>query len=266
MKITELKNKKQFHLLLIVLIAYFCTNFVTGWFYYQDYCRSIDVIAQMVASTEQEKIDAAADILKNRSLQSASEGKRILREYGYLENGGNELYERFIYQCALTTIIIFCIFSFIFVLLLRWRASVIREEKALLCNMEEVITNFRDNNFEVTLQIEEHGEQEKIRYQLEVLGNYLKLLKEEARLEKEGTKELVSDISHQLKTPVAALDTCFTVLLQENLSEEEREEFQTRCRNALDGLEILLQSLLQISKMEAVLFRLKRKKPYYWIP
>ena len=71
---------------------------------------------------------------------------------------------------------------------------------------------------------------------------------------------MVSDISHQLKTPVAALDACFTVLLSENLSKEEQREFQIRCRNALDGLETLLQSLLQISKMEASLIQIEKKK------
>ena len=50
--------------------------------------------------------------------------------------------------------------------------------------------------------------------QLEAIGHHIQLLKEEAREEKESTKEMVSDISHQLKTPVAALDTCFSVLMQ----------------------------------------------------
>ena len=35
---------------------------------------------------------------------------------------------------------------------------------------------------------------------------------------------MVSDISHQLKTPVAALDTCFSVLMQNDLSATEQEE------------------------------------------
>ena len=36
---------------------------------------------------------------------------------------------------------------------------------------------------------------------------------------------MVSDISHQLKTPVAALDTCFSVLMQDDLSATERRSF-----------------------------------------
>ena len=86
------------------------------------------------------------------------------------------------------------------------------------------------------------------------------MLKEEAREEKESTKEMVSDISHQSKTPVAALDTCFSVLMQNDLSATEQEEFRIRCRSALDGLETLLQSLLEISKMETGLIQIHKKK------
>ena len=96
--------------------------------------------------------------------------------------------------------------------------------------------------------------------QLEAIGHHIQLLKEEAREEKESTKEMVSDISHQLKTPVAALDTCFSVLMQNDLSATEQEEFRIRCRSALDGLETLLQSLLEISKMETGLIQINKKK------
>ena len=101
-------------------------------------------------------------------------------------------------------------------------------------------------------------EQQKIMNQLESLGSQLKLLRDEASKEKEGTKEIVADISHQLKTPIAALDTSFSILLQEDLSVDERIEFTKRCRNALDGLEILLQSLLQISRLEASLIHIEK--------
>lgn len=260
MKTIKLKNKRDIHLLLILLIAWLGINCVTSWFYYQEYSYSIDVVAQMVADSEQEKIDTAADILKNNSMKSVSQGKQILKDYGYLEHGENALYHRFLYQSTVTAAITFLMFIITTLLLLKWKASVIQEQHALLLKIENVITNFRENNFEVYLQISEDDEQEKIKYQLDALDNYLKLLKEEAWLEKEGMKELVSDISHQLKTPVAALDACFSVLLHENLSDDERKEFSARCRSALDGLEMLLQSLLQISKMEAGLIQIEKKK------
>lgn len=108
--------------------------------------------------------------------------------------------------------------------------------------------------------LENHAELEKLNDQLEAIGHHIQLIKEEARAEKENTKEMVSDISHQLKTPVAALDTCFSVLMQNDLSATEQEEFRIRCRSALDGLETLLQSLLEISKMETGLIQINKKK------
>ena len=113
---------------------------------------------------------------------------------------------------------------------------------------------------DAVLETENHAELEKLNDQLEAIGHHIQLLKEEAREEKENTKEMVSDISHQLKTPVAALDTCFSVLMQNDLSATEQEEFRIRCRSALDGLETLLQSLLEISKMETGLIQINKKK------
>ena len=147
-----------------------------------------------------------------------------------------------------------------YLFLFLWIRKELKIEQIVFSQIENVLDRFRENDFEAALQLDDEVKQEKIKYQLDALGHYMVLLKEEARLEKEGTKELVSDISHQLKTPVAALDTCFSVLLRENLSEEERKEFQVRCRCALDGLEVLLQSLLQISKMEAGLIQINREK------
>ena len=46
------------------------------------------------------------------------------------------------------------------------------------------------------------------------------------------------------RTPVAALDTCFSVLMQNDLSATEQEEFRIRCRSALDGLEMCIRDSL----------------------
>lgn len=141
-----------------------------------------------------------------------------------------------------------------------WQNTVRKNEVSVLSKVEQNLIRFRENNMKVLEVGEGTDEQQKIVYELESLGSQLQLLREEARQEKEGTKELVADISHQLKTPISALDTSFSILLQENLSVEERTEFTKRCRNALDGLEILLQSLLQISRLEAGLIQIEKSQ------
>ena len=68
--------------------------------------------------------------------------------------------------------------------------------------------------------------------------------------EKESTKVLVTDISHQLKTPVAALKTSLEILSGEELGETERKEFLVNCIHQLDCLENLTEALIGISRME----------------
>ncbi|HEX3022526.1 MAG TPA: HAMP domain-containing sensor histidine kinase [Lachnospiraceae bacterium] len=89
------------------------------------------------------------------------------------------------------------------------------------------------------------------------MANYLRLLNERVRIEKEVTKSLVTDISHQLKTPVAALKTSFEILQQDNLSISEKKEFADRCSLQIQGIENLLEALINISRMETGMIEIK---------
>ena len=83
------------------------------------------------------------------------------------------------------------------------------------------------------------------------------LSKEQLEREKENVKSLVSDISHQTKTPVANI-RLYTELLKERLcGEENTPERQQEIRMAeeisrqADKLEFLIQSLTKMSRLES---------------
>ncbi len=75
--------------------------------------------------------------------------------------------------------------------------------------------------------------------------------------EKEDTKSLVTDISHQLKTPVAALKTSLELLATEEMTEAEHQEFLENCLGQIDGLENLTKTLVDISRMEKGLIQIQ---------
>lgn len=83
------------------------------------------------------------------------------------------------------------------------------------------------------------------------------LSKEQLEREKENVKSLVSDISHQTKTPVANI-RLYTELLKERLcGEENTSERQQEIRMAeeisrqAEKLEFLIQSLTKMSRLES---------------
>ena len=65
------------------------------------------------------------------------------------------------------------------------------------------------------------------------------------------SKNTISDISHQLKTPLAALNI-YNGLLQDEAEElPSIKEFATLSEQELDRIETLVQSLLKITKLDA---------------
>ncbi len=67
--------------------------------------------------------------------------------------------------------------------------------------------------------------------------------------EKENLKELVSDTSHQAKTPLANIKL-YQELLSDETNAAESAEYLTRMGRQVDKLDFLLQSMVKISRLE----------------
>lgn len=63
--------------------------------------------------------------------------------------------------------------------------------------------------------------------------------------------EALSDISHQLKTPLTSMLMMTDLLCDSSLPGDKREEFTARMRDQLERLEWLVSSLLKLSKLDA---------------
>ena len=73
--------------------------------------------------------------------------------------------------------------------------------------------------------------------------------------ERDNTKTLVTDISHQLKTPISALKSCFSMCMEAE-TEAERNDFLERCALQMNRLESLVTALVNISRLETSLITL----------
>ena len=80
------------------------------------------------------------------------------------------------------------------------------------------------------------------------LAQALELKTEKFNEEHDNTKTLVTDISHQLKTPISAMKVCFDLYLEAE-TEEERREFVQRTKMQMDKLESLAASVWSISRV-----------------
>lgn len=77
--------------------------------------------------------------------------------------------------------------------------------------------------------------------------------------ERQELQMLVSDISHQVKTPVSNLKMVTDTLLTRPVTEQERTDFLQGIRSQTDKLEFLFQSLVKTSRLETGVIRLEKK-------
>lgn len=78
--------------------------------------------------------------------------------------------------------------------------------------------------------------------------------KRQSQRDKQIIQELVSDISHQVKTPIANLKM-FTGILQEHeMAETKRAEFLSTMSGQINKLDFLMQSLIKMSRLETGTF------------
>lgn len=78
--------------------------------------------------------------------------------------------------------------------------------------------------------------------------------------EKKQIKALISDISHQIKTPVASANTFAQLLNDDTLSEDERKEYIAILQISLEKLTFLVNSLVKMSRLESGIIALKPEK------
>lgn len=139
-----------------------------------------------------------------------------------------------------------------------------RKDRSRSCEAVEKICQqleaFRRGEFELLpalSEIEEVGEWSRILELLRELGYYFAGLKERLAQEENSTKTLITDISHQLKTPLASLQMSHDLSKSKNLTEAEREEFIQKEEQEILKLTSLLEELVKLSRLEHNMIQIK---------
>ena len=99
----------------------------------------------------------------------------------------------------------------------------------------------------------------RISYRLSRLYGILQENRRKVDEERRELQTLVSDISHQVKTPVANLKMVTDTLLARPVTEQERRDFLQGIRSQTDKLEFLVQSMGKASRLETGAITLEKK-------
>lgn len=100
----------------------------------------------------------------------------------------------------------------------------------------------------------------RISHRLERLYNIMQKDRNSIAKERNELQSLLSDISHQTKTPIANLKMLNETLLTRPITEEQRKDFLHATSSQLDKLEFLIQALVKTSRLETGVITLEKKE------
>lgn len=126
-----------------------------------------------------------------------------------------------------------------------------REQNEIMENAVMQITEYISGNREVRIACDEEGEMYRLFHEVNTMAAILNAHAENERKSKQFLKNTISDISHQLKTPLAALNIYHGLMQGETQEQPELREFVKLSERELDRIGMLVQNLLKITKLDA---------------
>ncbi len=203
-----------------------------------EYQEKIQILSVMMEEQERgaDNFVTAIDLMKGENYLQGTAGKEKLKSYGYLEGGENWYSlkgKKSVQYIIVCSILVFLAYLLALRYLSRqWNIQRRQEFEKLSQILRQFSSHIYENDFEEQLN-ERETEMERIMSQLAGLSEQLRYNEERVMKEKENTKSLVTDISHQLKTPVSGLKMCFEILDQEDLNPKEERGFLEQCMRQL---------------------------------
>ena len=128
--------------------------------------------------------------------------------------------------------------------------------------MNDAIAQIREyiaGNRNARIECDDEGDLYKLFHEVNSLVTILNAHAENEGRAKTFMKDTISDISHQLKTPLAALNIYNGLMQQEVNDSPELKEFTSLSEQELDRIENLVQNLLKITKLDAGTITLEKQ-------
>ena len=148
--------------------------------------------------------------------------------------------------------------TFLFVMLFLWTLLLflgtmlfLYRRERLYRKSENIIKDYIDGNYTVHLPQSNEGNIYQLLASVDQLATMLQAENDTEQKTKEFLKNTISDISHQLKTPLSALMMYQEIIENEPDNPETVKEFSFKIGTALKRIEQLIQSMLKITRIDA---------------
>ncbi len=191
----------------------------------------------------------AAAFTKDKTVFELEAGRRVLHAAGYSEDTDSVLIPAVAAYRRHTIILfggmLFGIFSAVFVTV----GFYIRSQRAMIAKADAVIASFLEGDTDRRIHSQEAGAWYGLFHRINELATILSAQAEHERQTRLFLQDMISDVSHQLKTPLAALRMYHEIMAEDSADRETIRAFGHKSLREIRRVEDVVYTLLKIASL-----------------
>lgn len=248
-------NIKYIILFSIVLFITTLINVCEYNTYRINYNNKISSIIELVVSKYQDiSKEEIYNIINNKSDKS-----NVLKEYGIYGDIDNLVIEnenKYTFYLVVNLMLVVLLFIIFYII-------IFKDKYLFNKNINKLTKYFSEiNNGNYDIDINDNKENNLSILKNEIYKTTI-MLKEQAsnsKKDKEELKVMLEDISHQLKTPLTAINIYIDNLLDNDIDYKTRNEFLKEIKKDINNMNFLILNLLKLSKFDTNTIKYEIKK------
>lgn len=242
-------------LIIVFIIGYFGLNLAVNSILCKiesDYInQNISIVGQVVKYNPELEEEIVATVT-GKDLSEYELGKRIMEKYSYNTNISRDInpLTKNIISIKTKTLFIFWILFFICTILCinHFIKKIVKNIKSVTKRAENIIEG---RISKVSYSSFEEGIFSKFNSKFDLMEERMNKMIDELKEEKITLKNIINDISHQLKTPLSALTMYNDIMLEYNTDDDEdMKEFINLSKDQLGRMNWLITTLLKYARLE----------------
>lgn len=239
--------------LMIVFIA--CTSLLLKLHHdnlKEDYINVFGSISAKVAEKDPEMAREMIPLItKGIGEEDMAKGKMFLKEYGISKSLENELFpylESTVLKNTYTfTIMVFILTILLFVFNYFQYGIFYKKLRRITQGAKKVV----EGEYDIAISEDREGDFSKLAFAFNSMRGIIRNNINELQKEKQFLVDLLSDISHQLKTPLASMIVYNDIMINKELTREQNKTFLLNNQGQLNRMDWLIKSILKLARIDA---------------
>lgn len=239
----------------VVFILQFC---MLQKIYVQHNNLNKQLVGSFTKLYPKQETEIVKTVLDNKKIEDIKYGSDILKKYGYdsdVNIWNDDTFNKNVQKLILYNVVA-VIFLLLVILIIFRYCSICFISR--LDKVSVALDSIMEGKYIFETVNNEEGILARLTSQFYQMSRRIDLTMQKLNKEKESVKVLVTDISHQLKTPIAAIKLYNSLLMEEeDMREPESYEFLATISQETTKLEWLTATLIKVSRLEIGMIELK---------